>query len=318
MNTTDKNPFVTFAIVAGCSICFCSKGVFIKLSYLANAEPMTVLALRMMLALPVFLVTAVVLNARAERAWTRSEWLSVLVFGVIGYYFSPLVNFIGLQYVSVGLERMLLYSYPTFVVLGGMVLFGERASGKTWAAVAVTYVGIGLAYSGEIQVKGDSGALVFGSAMVVLSALSYSAFVLYSGDMIRSVGAIRFTSNVLCVSCVFTLIHFLVSGGWSNLAVVEPRAYRYAGVLAVFGTILPAFLMGIGLKRAGAQRFAVMSTVGPVTTVVLGWAFLGEVINAAQLTGLIVTIGGGLWVSLSKNKPTPTPPQVRSRALSRA
>lgn len=297
------NAFVTFVIVAACSICFCSKGVLIKLSFLAKADPLTVLALRMAFAFPVFLICAWVLNWKSEEALTRRDWGSILGFGFIGYYFSPLVNFAGLQYVSVGLERMLLYTYPTFVVMGGLFFFRERVSTPTWLAVGLTYVGIVVAYSGEAAASGETRWIVFGAALILMSALSYSFFVLFSRRMILRLGAIRFTANVLCVSCLFTFLHYGVTGRYQVLANVSPEAYRYALILAVFGTVVPSFLLGVGLRRAGAQRFAVLSTIGPVATVLLAWAFLGESVNQYQLAGLAITLGGGVMVSLTKAKP---------------
>jgi drug/metabolite transporter (DMT)-like permease len=305
----DKNPLVTFAIVTACSVCFCSKGVLIKLSFLANADPLTVLALRMAFAFPVFLVCALVLNWRAESRISKREWGSVLMFGLIGYYFSPLVNFAGLQYVSVGLERMILYTYPTFVVMGGLVFFGQRVAKRTWIAVGLTYIGIVIAYSGEVATEVETRLVVLGAVLILMSAISYSFFVLFSSKMIARLGAIRFTANVLCVSCLFTFIHYILTGRFEALATIESSVYKYAMILAVFGTVVPSFLLGVGLRRAGAQQFAVLSTIGPVATVVLAWAFLGESVNAAQLIGLMITLSGGVMISLFKAKKTSQKPE---------
>lgn len=296
----EPNSLLTFVIVAGCSICFCSKGVLIKLSFLADADPLTILALRMAFAFPVFSLCAGVLNWRAERRISGQEWGMILGLGFIGYYFSPLVNFAGLQYVSVGLERLILYTYPTFVVMGGMLLFGQTVSRATWIAVGLTYAGIVIAFSGEAVMDGTRSDILYGSGLILLSALSYSLFVLFSRRLILALGAIRFTANVLSVSCVFTFIHFLTMSDWNRLPETGSKSYTYAILLAVFGTILPSFLMGIGLRRAGSQRFAVLSTIGPVATVLLAWAFLGEAISASQLLGLVFTLSGGVLISLFK------------------
>ena len=274
--------------------------MLIKLSFLTDADPLTVLALRMAFAFPVFFLSALYLNGKSERRISLREWRTVLLFGFIGYYFSPLVNFAGLQYVSVGMERMLLYTYPTFVVIGGLVLFGQSVSRLTWVAVVLTYVGIVIAYSGELTLVGDRRSMASGAGLILLSALTYSAFVLYSRAMIVELGALRFTSTVLSVSCVFTFIHYAFFGEWDRLTTLPTQTYRYAILLAVFGTILPSFLMGVGLRRAGSQRFAVITTIGPPATVVLAWIFLGEVPNRLQVLGLVVTLSGGLLIGLSK------------------
>ena len=259
----------------------------------------------MAFAFPVFLVCALFLNWKAWKAGeslAKRDWFSILGFGFIGYYISPLVNFAGLQYVSVGLERMILYTYPTFVVVGGLVFFRQAVTGRTWFAVGLTYVGIVIAYSGEISTVVETRWVVFGAALILMSAMTYSFFVLFSRALLVRVGAIRFTANVLCVSCLFTFVHYAASGRFEALAAVAPKVYEYAIILAIFGTVLPSFLMGIGLRRAGAQQFAVLSTIGPVATVLLAWGLLGEAVNGPQLIGLVVTLSGGVMISLIKAK----------------
>lgn len=256
----------------------------------------------MVFAFPVFLVCALVLNWKADESMTKRDWISILGFGFIGYYISPLVNFAGLQYVSVGLERMILYTYPTFVVVGGLVFFRQTVARSTWFAVGLTYVGIVIAYSGEVATTVETRWLIFGAALILLSAMTYSFFVLFSRQLLVRLGAIRFTANVLCVSCLFTFVHYGMTGRFETLATLEAIVYKYALVLAILGTVVPSFLLGVGLRRAGAQQFAVLSTIGPVATVFLAWGFLGEAVNGAQLIGLIVTLSGGLMIALVNAK----------------
>jgi drug/metabolite transporter (DMT)-like permease len=194
-------------------------------------------------------------------------------------------------------------------VMGGLVFFGQRVAKRTWIAVGLTYIGIVIAYSGEVATEVETRLVVLGAVLILMSAISYSFFVLFSSKMIARLGAIRFTANVLCVSCLFTFIHYILTGRFEALATIESSVYKYAMILAVFGTVVPSFLLGVGLRRAGAQQFAVLSTIGPVATVVLAWAFLGESVNAAQLIGLMITLSGGVMISLFKAKKTSQKPE---------
>ena len=80
--------------------------------------------------------------------------------------------------------------------------------------------------------------------------------------------------------------------------------YVHGAVLAILGTVIPSFLMGIGLKRAGSEKFAIIGTIGPVGTVILAWAVLGEALNVGQLFGFVLSRVGGLMITLKKNKRT--------------
>ncbi|MEM7387510.1 MAG: DMT family transporter, partial [Verrucomicrobiota bacterium] len=236
----------------------------------------------------------------AERPLNRRQWLSIAGLGFLGYYFSAIVNFNGLKYVSVGLERMILYTYPSLVVLGSVVFLKKKLSPGIGVAMAVAYLGIAIAFQGEASGGSSSTRTFLGSSLIFLSALTYAGFVVLSGELLHTLGALRFTANVLVCSVFFVVLHFVAIHPLSTLADLEPPIWKDGAILALFGTVLPAFLLGIGLKRAGAQRFAIISTIGPVGTIALAWWVLGERMNNAQIIGLVLTLIGGLGVSLKK------------------
>ncbi len=298
------NEAVTFCVVAGSAILFCSKGVVVKLAYRHDVDALTVLTLRMAFALPFFL-GMIILSSRGASRLGAKELARLAGLGFLGYYLSSLVNFSGLQYVSVGLERVILYTYPTLILAFSSVVLRKPVSRPLWLACLGAWLGILAAFAGELRNPLPSGRTSLGAGLIFLSAVTYAAFLMLSGDTIRRVGAFRFTGIVVGFSCVFIISHFAITRPIRSLEGLPPAVYGEGVVLALLGTVAPSILMSHGLKRAGPQRFAVISAIGPVTTILLAWALLGEQANAGQAVGFLLTLGSGLAVSLLRHKPSP-------------
>ena len=294
---------VTYAIVAGSAVCFSCKGVFAKSPYAVGADALTVLGLRMLIATPLFIATAWVCSRRSTNPLTRTDLWQMLGLGFLGYYLSSLVNFIGLQYISAGLERILLYTYPSLVVIGGWLTGREHLRMPVAAACGVAYGGVVIAYIGEANAPTtDPHHVMLGAALVFTSAVPYAAFILLSGPVVKRVGAARFTSWVSGASGMMVIAHVLIAKPIHDLTRQPTGVYGWAVMIAIVGTILPSYLLGAGLKRAGPQKFAIISSVGPLMTLMLAWLLLGEGITALQLLGFLLSIGGGLAVSLVNGK----------------
>lgn len=291
--------FATFGIVAGSSILFCSKGVVAKLAYAYGVSALTVLTLRMGFALPIFAILAAK-TSRGSTPLTGCDWARLTGLGFLGYYISSLVNFIGLQYVSVGLERIILYTYPSLILAFSALVLRKRIRLEMWIACCIAWGGIIAAFAGELQHPSANEKVVFGALSIFSSAVTYAAFLMLSGRMIQRVGTARFTGIAVGISCSFMIIHFAATQSLSTLMALPAPVYAYGIILAIFGTVAPAVLMSIGLQRAGAQRFAIISMTGPVTTVILAWIVLKEQPNILQLLGFGLTLGGGLMISLLK------------------
>lgn len=304
MNQPKSNSaLVTFLVVAGSSLFFCSKGVVAKLAYTAGADAITVLVLRMCFALPVFVVAGWWSHRQAATPLTPRLWAAMAGLGFVGYYLSSLVNFTGLQYVSVGLERIVLYTYPSLVLLFSAIRERRRLSPGLVVAALVSYGGILISFLGEAEGRTeDRGLVLLGMALVFLSAVTYAVFITLSGRVVAAVGSTRFTSIVVGFSCVFMLLHFGVTRPVGELFLLPRSVYLCGVVLAVLGTVVPSFLLGVGLRRAGPQRFAIIGTVGPVATLFLAWLILGESVNVAQAAGFLLSLGGGLVATLLKER----------------
>jgi len=302
MSSTTRSALATYLIVAGSSLFFCSKGVFAKASYAHGADPIEVLALRMGIAMPFFALVAWTSSRRAARLSGR-DLCMLAGLGFIGYYVSSYVNFTGLQYVTVGLERIVLYTYPSLVLLGAALVKKQPLRRGIVIGLAISYAGILLAFAGEAGGRGGgTGETLLGVGLVFCSAVTYAGFITVSADLTARLGAWRFTAFVVGFSCLFILAHYVLTRPLTALVSLPTTVYFNGIWLAVFGTVVPSFLLGIGLRRAGAQKFAVIGTVGPVATLILAWAVLGEIPNLAQLAGFILALAGGLWVALQRTR----------------
>ncbi len=294
---------VTFGLAAGSSILFCSKGVIAKLAYAHGADAVSVLALRMGFALP-FFIGMIVVSSRNAAPIAAADWGRLVGLGFIGYYVSSLVNFSGLQYVSVGLERVVLYTYPSMVLAMSAFILRKQVRPAMWAACIVAWLGIVAAFSGEWHAHPTGEHVILGTALIFLSALTYAIFILGSGEVIKRVGASRFTGLAVGISCVFVLLHYLATHPVDALLHFPTTVYGDGLLLAVLGTVAPALLMSLAVKRAGAQRFAIIGTIGPVVTLFLAWGILDERPNIGQVLGFVLTLGGGLFISLVRDRPS--------------
>jgi drug/metabolite transporter (DMT)-like permease len=217
---------------------------------------------------------------------------------------SSLLDFIGLQYVSAGLERLLLFLYPSFVVFINAIFFKQQISSIQKWALFLTYSGIAVAYVGELVIDASQPGLYFGSFMVVLCAVTYSIYIAGSGKIIPRVGANKFTAYAMLAATAGIFAHFAVAGNGQVLAASQ-ALWGYGLALAVFSTVLPSFIISQGLKRIGANNVAIVSGIGPVSTILQAHFFLHEKIFAAQVFGTLLVIAGVLLLSW-KRKPAAT------------
>lgn len=198
----------------------------------------------------------------------------------------------------------MLFTYPSIVLLLGIVFRKNRWSWKILGPLTLAYGGILFAFAGEAYGKSSPADTALGVGLIFTSAVTYAVFILIGSDLTRQVGALRFTSIVVGFSCVFVMVHYTIVHDVRELTTLPPPVYMHGGVLAVFGTIIPSFLMGIGLKRAGSEKFAIIGTIGPVGTIVLAWLVLGESLNIGQIVGFVLSLAGGLAITLMRSKRT--------------
>ncbi len=273
---------------------FSFKAIFIKLAYPFGVSAITLLALRMLFSLPAFMWVGW-REGRSAPSLTTRQKLALLLLGLLGYYGASLFDFIGLQYISAGLERLILFTYPTLTLLFGVWFQGQRGSRRQVAAIALTYLGIGLAVMHDIRVSTDLSAVLIGGGFVFVSAICYAAYTAGAAPMIARLGSARFAALAMMVSTAGTLLHFVIAEPLS--ALIQPwQVYALSIGMALFSTVMPVFMQTAAIKRLGSARAALMSTLGPPLTIVFGALVLSEPMSLAQAAGALLVVSGVVLV----------------------
>jgi len=286
---------IVFALVG--VLAFSFRPILIKLSYAAHpVSPVTLLFLRMTLSLPFFLAIGWWLRNREPRL-TRRDWAAIVGLGFLGYYLASFLDFIGLQWVGAGVGRLILYLFPTLVVLLSFLFLRKRPSWREIAALALSYAGIALVLSN--QLAGENRLFALGAALVFASALCYAVYLVAGSQMVKRVGSMRFTAYSTVVATVPAVIQFLALEPAGALE-LPPAVWGYAIILATASTVLPLFLQAEALNRIGANHFALIGAVGPVSVAITSALGLDEPFTAMQALGGALVIFGVLLVSLKK------------------
>lgn len=280
-----------------------TKAILVKLALRdVHTDGVTLLALRMLLSLPVYAVTAVWISRQGSNVrMTARQWTWVIVLGLLGYYLSSLFDFIGLQYISAGLERLILFLYPSFSVLINAIAFRQRISRMQYVALALTYTGIGIAYFGELKIDTTNAGFYWGSFLVFLCAVTYAGYLSGMGRVIPTLGASKFTSYSMLAAIPAVLIHQFVkqTAAGAPLLPLGPDAgtlWTYGLLLALVATVIPSYLISAGMKRIGANNAAIVTSIGPVSTILQAHFFLGDKIFPEQIIGTVLVIIGVLLV----------------------
>lgn len=286
------------------AVCFSTKAIFVKLAYRdTTIDSVSLLALRMIFSLPFFVISAGISSGKTDNVrFTGKQWVFIAFIGCLGYYVSSLLDFLGLQYVSAGIERLILFIYPTLVLLMSALFFKQKIKLRQWMAVLVTYAGLLIAFVSEVDLNfsGDKN-FYFGSLFIFLCAITYALYIVGSGRIIPQVGAAKFNSYAMSFACVGVLLHFIFTSEQS-LFHLDPKVYLYSISMAILSTVIPSYLVAEGIKRIGSDNAAIVGSVGPVSTIIQANLFLQEKITLYQLLGTALILFGVLLIS-RKSKP---------------
>jgi drug/metabolite transporter (DMT)-like permease len=288
------------------SICFSTKAVLVKLAYRDTpVDAVTLLALRMFFSLPFFVISALFVSKKQDNVkFTSRQWVSVAIIGCLGYYVSSLFDFVGLKYVTAGMERLILFVYPTLVLLMSSLILKEKIKNIQWIAVAISYAGLLLAFVNEVGVQAEKSEHFFTGALFIFAcAFTYATYIVGSGRLIPVVGAAKFNSYAMSFACLGVITHFFITSDRS-LFHLPTQVYFYTLLMAVFSTVLPSYLVSEGIKRIGSDNAAIIASVGPVSTILQAYLFLSEPISFIQIIGTVLILVGVLLISLRKEKPT--------------
>jgi len=291
----------------GASFCFASavafslKSILIKIAYTYGVDASTLLTLRMGFALPFFLAMAAWSGRHPQhRRLTRKQWAAILALGFSGYYLASYLDFLGLQYITASLERLTLFLYPTIVVILSALIFKRRIDAYQAFALALSYAGIVFVFIENLSASGHDGGFWIGTGLVFGSAVLYSFYLIFSGEMVAEVGPVRFTAYAMSVACALTFIQFALTHAPKALALPKP-VYGLSLVMATVSTVLPAWLMSEGLRRIGANQAALVGSIGPVITIVLGYTFLNEPMSVLQVFGAALVLAGVTLVTMKRS-----------------
>lgn len=300
-----KRPYSNFitGILIGVlgAICFSTKAIFVKLAYReAAVDAITLLALRMLFSLPFFAISAAYSSGKSGNIkFTGEQWTYIAGIGVLGYYISSLLDFVGLQYISAGIERLVLFIYPTIVLLISSAVFKIRIKPIQWLAVMVTYAGLLIAFWGEIAFQQTDSTFIKGSLLILMCAITYAIYIVGSGRLIPLVGAAKFNSYAMSFAAISVLVHFFTSSSAS--LITQPfMIYVYSFMMAIVSTVIPSYLVAESIKRIGSDNTAIVASIGPVSTIVQAYFFLQEPIHALQIAGTLLIIAGVLMIGNKK------------------
>ena len=296
--TAKKNKFVLggFVITFIGALFFSTKAILVKLAFAnTHTDPVTMLALRMMFSLPFYIAIGLFASNRKSNVYfTKRQWVYIILLGLTGYYVSSLCDFIGLQFISAGLERLILFIYPTLAVILNAMIFRQRVNGYQKLAMVLTYAGIAIAFWGEMKIDSSNPEFFIGSIFCFLCAITFAIYLVGSGKMIAETGATKFTSYAMIAAASGIFIHYFVSG--RTVHHMEGNLLWYGFALAILATVIPTFLMSGGIKKIGSSNAAIISSIGPVSTILQAHFILGERITVEQILGTILVIIGVLLI----------------------
>jgi drug/metabolite transporter (DMT)-like permease len=278
---------------------FSFKAILIKLAYAWHpVVSVTLLTLRMLFAVPFFVAMAWWAGRRPQaKPIARRDWRLLVWLGFIGYYLGSLLDFTGLMYITAALERLVLYLYPTIVLVLSAVLHHRPITGREVTALAVSYAGIGLVFAHDLNFGGDARAQWTGGALVFASALAYAVYLIGAGGVIARLGSMRFIAWAMLASAVFVFVQFALTRELAALA-VPSSIYALSLAMAVFSTVLPTWLIAEAVRRLGANTSSLIGSLGPVFTIGLGAMILGEAVGWVQLVGAALVLAGVMLVTL--------------------
>jgi drug/metabolite transporter (DMT)-like permease len=279
------------ALATAGAIAFSGKAILAKLMYRHGVDAVQVLFWRMLLSLPLFLALAW-WAGRGKPAFTRRDWGAIVGLGFCGYYLASMLDFLGLQYVTASLERLILYLNPTLVLMLSVVWLGKRVSARQLLSIAISYAGVLIVFGQELRFEGANVAL--GSALVFASAVSYAIYLVASGEVVRRLGALRLTGAATSVACVFAIVQLFVLRPASAVIVPEPVIWLSLAN-AVFTTFAPVLMVMMAIERIGAPMAAQCGMVGPMSTIILGVLVLGEPFTGWVVVGTLLVLAG-VWL----------------------
>ncbi|PAT36635.1 DMT family transporter [Vandammella animalimorsus] len=275
------------------AVAFSGKAIIVKLAYRHGVDAVTLIMYRMLFALPLFVAMAW-WGGRGKPPLTRRDMLAVMGLGISGYYLASLLDFMGLQYISAGLERLILYLTPTLVMLLGWALRGARLSRRHWLAVLVSYSGALLVFGREMQLPGTADTAL-GTALVFGGTVSYALYLFFSGEYVQRLGALRLVGLATSFACLCCIAQFLLTRPLSAAQQVATPVLWLSLLNATACTVAPVLMVMMAMERIGASLTAQIGMIGPLSTIAMGVWLLGEPFTPWLAAGTVLVVAG-IWL----------------------
>lgn len=290
------------AYAAGGAMLFACKGLLAKQLYGLGVNFELLVCIRALIALPLFWwYTASREGLGNILATPRAAIAAAALAGFLCYCIGALTDFYALTMIDASVERVLLFSYPALVVLFTSLRARRWPARSVVAAVAMAYAGIFFVIGGfDLHVL---RANALGASLVLVSALSYAIYFMIGEKYTRQIGSARFTLFAMSAAALALLVFTLLRHGAGGVASIPAQGWWWLLVLGVLCMFVPALMQAEGMRRIGAQRCSVVSTMGPPTTVLLAWALLGERLTAWQFAGIVLIVASVLLLELRRAAP---------------
>ena len=281
-------------------VLFSSKAVMVKLAYGYQVDAISILLLRMLFSFPFYIVIAYLYRNQNNLVEIKhKDYAWVVFFGFVGYYLASYFDFVRLTYIKASLERIILFLYPTIVILLNKLFLKQPITKIQAGAIGLTYLGIVIAFWDEVAISGSGTYL--GGFFILLSAITYASYLVGSGWLIPKFGLIKFTAYAMIVSCICVFVHYgFISN--TDLFGYSWEVYFLGFLIAIFATVIPSFLVSTSIKMISSSNFAIVAGIGPISTIILAAIFLNESLTLLQFFGALVVIVGILLISLTKKK----------------
>jgi len=294
ISASDNQQGFTYAI--GAALLFSCKPIIIKWAYAYGIDALSLMLLRMSLALPVYLLIGAIIIRKQNIQLPPRQWLTAAFVGLFGYYLATFLDLKGLELANAQLERIILYAYPTFVVILGAVIFKHKVSRQQLGALSLCYAGIICIFLQDLSLQGEQ--VIQGSLLILLSALSYAIYMLFSKKHIDQLGSLLFTCVSMSSATLATIVHSTI-----QLGLLTPKSENSAWVfsselmglvilLTFASTVIPSFMISEAVKRIGAANAALTGTVGPIMTSIMAVILLGEIFTFYHGLGMVLVILG--------------------------
>ena len=293
--------------VAG-AVLFSTKGIFIKLAYGEGVSTEMLLSLRMLVALPVYLVILVTILRREDKLvalLTPRIVLASMAVGILGYYVSSYLDFLSLNFVSAQYERLVLFTYPFFVLIFGVWFFGDRMVWRVVPPMLVSYAGLLVIFGWSLVIEPDG--LVIGTLLVLGAAITFALYQHLAKRQMLVLGAGLFTCIGMSTAAVCAIAQNLVLAGPQSYLTLSPEVWAYGLALGVFGTVLPSFFMNMGMARIGARATSSTAAFGPVVSIFLAVLILSEPFTIFHGLGTALVLLGSVLFARAERRARQTP-----------